>query len=264
MFSLLHATMGPFDSKTRKRAPSAVSLLDPKGVVPPKWTGRPRATAVTAANGACMCPSLGFLAVMRRVLDHPPVAAPRASTRPLTVTSRFRTRPRLSCLLAVKFTAGDSLRPEGQCLKLSGHGSFSPASEFDAGSHLSHGRCNTHNRQSSPSFVRADSQGWSSLTPTSVTACVYANPRRSRSLGLTRRVGGSSEADVPPDFSRTSKFKSGGFQCSERQSLEAYRLVAAPFLADSCTRECQVLGVKMGIGEFEVLVGQHPARCLRA
>ena len=228
-FSLLHATMGLFDSKTRKRAPSAVSLLDPKRFIPPEWTGRPRATAVTTANRVCMRPSLGFLAVMRRVLDHPPVAAPRASTHPLTVAFRFRTRPRLSCLLAVKFTAGDSLRPEGQCPRLSGHGPFSPASEFDAGGPLSQGRCNTHNRQNSPSFVRADSQGWSYLALTSVTACVHANPRRSRSSGLTRRVGESPEADVPPDFSRTSKFKSGGFPCSERQSSEAHRLVAAPF-----------------------------------
>ena len=82
-------------------------LLDPKGLIPPKWTGRLRAMALATANRARMCPRLGCLATLRRIRAHPLVAAPRGFVCPFVVAPRalgspshgdlLTLRPALSC-----------------------------------------------------------------------------------------------------------------------------------------------------------------------
>src|SRR5260221_9142604 len=61
-------------------APLATPLQDPKGLVPPKWTGRPHATTLAAANRVRVRPCL---AALHRVRVRPPVAVPHACARPL-------------------------------------------------------------------------------------------------------------------------------------------------------------------------------------
>jgi len=79
-------------------------LLDPRSLVPPKWTGQLRAMALATASQACMCPHLGCLATLCHIRAHPLVAVPqvfvslfavtpRALACPLVATSRLYAQP---------------------------------------------------------------------------------------------------------------------------------------------------------------------------
>ena len=69
-------------------APLAASLQDPRGLVPPKWTGRLRATALVTANWTCNRPRLGGLGVSCRVRVHRLVVTPRVCASTLTPAPR--------------------------------------------------------------------------------------------------------------------------------------------------------------------------------
>jgi len=100
-------------------APSVASLLDPMGLVPPKWSGRLRAPALAAANRACICPHLGSLAASCRVHAHRLVVAPRGvrvCACLLVATSRLCAWPRLvvsRCVRACGFVAASQACPCG-------------------------------------------------------------------------------------------------------------------------------------------------------
>ena len=68
-------------------------LLGPRGLVPPKWTGRLHAMALATANQACMCPRLGCLATLHRIRAHPLVATPRVLVCPLWWRLELLARP---------------------------------------------------------------------------------------------------------------------------------------------------------------------------
>ena len=73
-----------------------------------------------------------------------------------------------------------------------------------------------------PSFVRVNrqrSRGSTSIASTFAT--MHASSRRSRPPWLPRRIGESSNTGAPPDFSRSSTCKSGGFQGSGQRSSVA-------------------------------------------
>lgn len=135
-------------------APSAVSLLDCKDLVPPKWTGHPCTTALAGAKRACVCPRLGHLAALHRIHARPLVAAPqgfglsvrllRGHTSHLLCSnpSAHSPLPPLDSVLgmhlpscawqSLDFTLGHALRPGHQHLGHSGLGFISLASGFDA------------------------------------------------------------------------------------------------------------------------------------
>jgi len=70
-------------------------------------------------------------------------------------------------------------------------------------------------------LVRARQRSRGSTSIASTFATMHASSRRSRSPWLPRRIGESSNTDAPPDFSRSSTCKSGGFQGSGQRSSVA-------------------------------------------
>ena len=69
-------TMASSGFSTRNFAPLAASFQDPRGLVPPKRTGRLRPTALATANWTYNRPRLGSLAVSCRVRAHRLVVTP--------------------------------------------------------------------------------------------------------------------------------------------------------------------------------------------
>src|SRR5712691_2417208 len=111
------------------------------------------------------------------------------------------------------FTLGHALRPGHQCLGLSGGGFFSLASGFDAGGSLGQAGAAPTTGSAPPRSCASTSEGSTFLA--SISATVHASPRLSRSPGPPPwSIDESSNADAPPDFSRSSMGKSGGFKGS--------------------------------------------------
>jgi hypothetical protein len=76
------------------------------------------------------------------------MALPCGGLSPLLTATRAPSCARCLALKRIEFCSG---------------GFLSPASRLDAGGALGHGRRSTHNRQHSPSFVRANARGYGVL-----------------------------------------------------------------------------------------------------
>src|SRR5712691_4743681 len=179
--SFLLASTGIFDSKI-----CSLSDLPPgsQGLVPPKWTGRPRATALTAASWAHIRPRLCCLAASCRIRARPFAPVPRlwvwvfppfghARTRALVAAPQvwlvdFALALPWQCLWRwlvhapafsqrldfrapafpqrLDFAPCLALHPGCQRLGLSGSGSLSLASGFDAGGFLGQDGCSACDR----------------------------------------------------------------------------------------------------------------------
>ena len=142
-------SIGLFDPKN-----SSSSNLSPgsQGLLPPKWTGRPRATACGGQPGSCS-PSFGLVcSVVLR--SHSPSGSSTLGFRlwrhlelllalsqglaPAAVFSLIRA----SLQRCIDFALGLAFRPGHQRLRLSGGGYLSLASGFDAGADLGQGWSN--------------------------------------------------------------------------------------------------------------------------
>jgi len=115
---------------TRKFAPSAASLQGSKGLVPPKWTGRPRRLSLWPARhspsfvlpcGVVPCSGGSTLVCSRQHLDFGFAFCPRSSTLALTLPwQRLR-----FWLLDFVLTLRSGASGGGSCMRLPSHGSVS-------------------------------------------------------------------------------------------------------------------------------------------
>ena len=110
---------------------------------------------------------------------------------------------------------------------------FSLASGFDAGGSLGQGWCSGPTSSAPPCLCALMLKGETSPMP--VFSAMPASLKGSGAPGLPRRIGESSNADVPPDFSRVSTSGSGFQHSRQRLVVHHSEAVRSPS-GFSCVR----------------------------
>jgi hypothetical protein len=189
------ASIGLFDFSL---PPSATSLQDPEVLLPPKWTGHPCATALAVANRARVRPRLGCFATSCRVrisgfrlsfcgTASSTLLSCRSASRPLRCLPSFF----LPCTVARRLRAWPRLSPRAPTPRTWRRRLSRPRYRVRRRRYPRPGLV-----QNSPSFMRVNPEGSTSLVTATVT--VNASPRVSGSPGLPYRICELSDADALP------------------------------------------------------------------